>query len=695
VPLKRSTMPLHSTLNVTHALGPRMAGGGGGGGGVVERERPASAAAQTTSGAEALGGRSISANSGSDLLVHQQTPHFPAHSQLAGPYPHVLAHQLPIQLLNQSSTGGYYAGHAAYLSHTGGGGGGGGPPLLSRDASIDALSHSDSVSVCSSATGSSRNSPSRMSQHVLSHNHATFCSQASSLAPSAFASSVVSKSNSQTQLHQLSPRERTPEPQQTGTTSVVGGGGGGLITSFPVQHVFTATAASAAVAAAVASSHRRTRSLQHVASSCISEADEGRSPALSCDADATAMPLHQQQQQVSSTTSSTQSHTRSLNNGVAGTKDMAPGSVDSAGSVGSLNAAVEQLVASDSPVVAYSGELSAPGVLTRSDTSSSSSSTTSRNANNKRARSDLDAETGVTAAATAKVQTLKTSSNSAASSVQAEAQLARQEAAVSSSAAPVAPAVAAPAQAAATAAPAGVVASSASAAGPASLAPLTAKRSALISVLSCVLSQLFSNPSDTLPSDARMLTRFHTERLPNIGIGAYLERIAHYSECSDEALVQAFIHISRISHNKPHFHLNALSIHRLLLTAILTTVKFYDDLYCQFTRGPAAALRCLRPVLPRYSQSAAIPFTCFAHSVFASFLRVHVCFLSVPCPVVIRRQQLFLREDRRCGFARDQRARDRFPRIDSIRTLHRHESILPILRGIEKRTVASVVPLCI
>lgn len=105
------------------------------------------------------------------------------------------------------------------------------------------------------------------------------------------------------------------------------------------------------------------------------------------------------------------------------------------------------------------------------------------------------------------------------------------------------------------------------------------KRLALLSVLSCVLEQLFSNPHDTLPADATMLTRFHTERIPAISIGRYLERVAHYSECSEEALIMAFIHISRISHNKPSFHLNALSIHRLLLASIMTSVKFFDDHY--------------------------------------------------------------------------------------------------------------------
>jgi len=118
-----------------------------------------------------------------------------------------------------------------------------------------------------------------------------------------------------------------------------------------------------------------------------------------------------------------------------------------------------------------------------------------------------------------------------------------------------------------------------------------------VSVLGCVLEQLFSNPSDTLPSDPACISMFHTERIPSIGIGAYLERVAHYAECSEEALVMSFIHISRIYHANQSaaaqmaagvplppgaprpFHLNTLSIHRLLLVSILCSSKFFDDFY--------------------------------------------------------------------------------------------------------------------
>ena len=235
-------------------------------------------------------------------------------------------------------------------------------------------------------------------------------------------------------------------------------------------------------------------------------------------------------------------------------------------------------------------------------TSTGSTSTLSakeRNAKYKRSRATLE---GADECLGANTQ-LKTSASSAASSAHGAQQAAAAAAAAASEAKMVAAAAAAsvnnpthvaasnsklsetgslhrsisapPAQTAVVAAPTATTIPPAMS----SLAPSTPKRQALISVLSCVLTQLFSNPEDRLPTDLRLLNRFHTERLPSISIGKYLERIAHYSECSDEALVMAFIHISRISHNKPDFNLNSLSIHRLLLTSIMVTVKFFDDAY--------------------------------------------------------------------------------------------------------------------
>ena len=105
-------------------------------------------------------------------------------------------------------------------------------------------------------------------------------------------------------------------------------------------------------------------------------------------------------------------------------------------------------------------------------------------------------------------------------------------------------------------------------------------RDAVISVLSCILEQLFPmKETETLPADVSLITMFHTERVPSISISQYLQRLATYTECSSEVLIQSIIHINRILHHRPSFKINSLNIHRLLLTSLLCSAKFFDDLY--------------------------------------------------------------------------------------------------------------------
>ena len=105
-------------------------------------------------------------------------------------------------------------------------------------------------------------------------------------------------------------------------------------------------------------------------------------------------------------------------------------------------------------------------------------------------------------------------------------------------------------------------------------------RDAVISVLACILEQLFPlRDSDVLPLDPALITMFHTERVPSITISSYLGRLAQYTECSSEVLIQSIIHINRILHHRPSFHINSLNIHRLLLTSLLCSAKFFDDQY--------------------------------------------------------------------------------------------------------------------
>jgi len=110
----------------------------------------------------------------------------------------------------------------------------------------------------------------------------------------------------------------------------------------------------------------------------------------------------------------------------------------------------------------------------------------------------------------------------------------------------------------------------------------TVSRCAVVSVLACELERLCAVGDQQLPADRRLLTVFHTSCIPAISITQYLHRLARYTECSQEGLVQAVLHIHRVARgetgNAP-FQVNAFNVHRLMLTALLCTSKWFDDHY--------------------------------------------------------------------------------------------------------------------
>jgi hypothetical protein len=61
--------------------------------------------------------------------------------------------------------------------------------------------------------------------------------------------------------------------------------------------------------------------------------------------------------------------------------------------------------------------------------------------------------------------------------------------------------------------------------------------------------------------------------------GAPTARIAKHSGFSGECFVLALIYIDRVIQRHPHFVLNAMTIHRLFITAVMLGAKFFDDKY--------------------------------------------------------------------------------------------------------------------
>ncbi|GAB5354032.1 hypothetical protein AAMO2058_000085000 [Amorphochlora amoebiformis] len=101
---------------------------------------------------------------------------------------------------------------------------------------------------------------------------------------------------------------------------------------------------------------------------------------------------------------------------------------------------------------------------------------------------------------------------------------------------------------------------------------------AIVPVLACVLSQLCAR-NDQLTLDPKYVSKFHALRPPGITIRDYLERIAKYAACSGECFVLALVYIDRIIQSNPNFVVNSLNIHRLLITSVMISAKFFDDQY--------------------------------------------------------------------------------------------------------------------
>ncbi|KAG0451653.1 hypothetical protein HPP92_026106 [Vanilla planifolia] len=64
---------------------------------------------------------------------------------------------------------------------------------------------------------------------------------------------------------------------------------------------------------------------------------------------------------------------------------------------------------------------------------------------------------------------------------------------------------------------------------------------------------------------------------PEISIRRYLERIFRFARCSSSCYVVAYIYLDRFLRLHPSLALDSFNVHRLLITSILTAVKFMDD----------------------------------------------------------------------------------------------------------------------
>jgi len=101
----------------------------------------------------------------------------------------------------------------------------------------------------------------------------------------------------------------------------------------------------------------------------------------------------------------------------------------------------------------------------------------------------------------------------------------------------------------------------------------------LLQVIASVLEELVRKGEERRrKTNDLQMTKFHGLRAPSIALPDYLQRIAQFSGCSKECFVLMLVYIDRLVTNK-EIPLDALNVHRLVITGTLLAAKFFDDHY--------------------------------------------------------------------------------------------------------------------
>ncbi|CAN0916006.1 CYCU4-1 [Linum grandiflorum] len=109
----------------------------------------------------------------------------------------------------------------------------------------------------------------------------------------------------------------------------------------------------------------------------------------------------------------------------------------------------------------------------------------------------------------------------------------------------------------------------------------------VIRFLSCLLQRVAESNdfritqfnSSSASSTSSTISIFHGLSPPTISIQSYLDRIFSYANCSPSCFVVAYVYLDRFVQKQPSLPITSLNVHRLLITSVLLSVKFMDDIY--------------------------------------------------------------------------------------------------------------------
>eukprot|EP00465_Bigelowiella_longifila_P008820 CAMPEP_0185273068 /NCGR_PEP_ID=MMETSP1359-20130426/48692_1 /TAXON_ID=552665 /ORGANISM="Bigelowiella longifila, Strain CCMP242" /LENGTH=224 /DNA_ID=CAMNT_0027865569 /DNA_START=125 /DNA_END=799 /DNA_ORIENTATION=- len=75
------------------------------------------------------------------------------------------------------------------------------------------------------------------------------------------------------------------------------------------------------------------------------------------------------------------------------------------------------------------------------------------------------------------------------------------------------------------------------------------------------------------------MTSFHSVCRPSICIGEYVRRIADFARCNPRVFILAIIYMDRIVRIDDTLEINNLTIHRLVISAVVVASKYLEDRY--------------------------------------------------------------------------------------------------------------------
>ncbi|NP_001304930.1 cyclin-U4-1 [Solanum lycopersicum] len=131
---------------------------------------------------------------------------------------------------------------------------------------------------------------------------------------------------------------------------------------------------------------------------------------------------------------------------------------------------------------------------------------------------------------------------------------------------------------------------------------------------------------------------------PTISVQSYLERIFKYANCSPSCFIVAYIYLDRFSQMQPLLPINSFNVHRLLITSVLVSAKFMDDIfYNNGYYGKVGGISTREMNLLEVDFLFGIGFqlnvTPTTFHTYCSYLHTEMLMLEIPMPLKIVNQQ--------------------------------------------------------